>query len=449
MKIVIAGAGDVGFHLAKLLSNESQDTYIIDSNAKKLKYIDDHLDVITYKGDATSIKSLKEVGIGNADLLLAVTESQNTNLMVAGLSKKLGVKKTIARISNTEFLTTDEINFTEVGIDHMISPEYLAANEIEVLLKESIFNDKIEFENGAINILGARLSSKSPLIGKTVREAKELFSEIEFTTISLKRENTVETIIPRGSTLFKHHDQVYFSVTANSVKEAYQLIGKEKIGIKDVMILGGSKIGQIAAKSLCAENFNVKLIENKRDKAFELANELCNTLIIDGDGRNVDLLEEESIGTMDAFVAVTGNSETNIMSCLVAKSKGVKKTIALVENMDYINISQTIGIDTLINKKLLAASAIFRHVRKGKVLALANLHNVDAEVLEFFVRRKAKVTKYPIKDLSLTRKAVIGGIVRKGIAYMPSGDFQIEKGDRVIVFCLPEAINEVEKSFNN
>lgn len=449
MRIVIAGAGDVGFHLAKLLSNESQDTYVIDSDAKKLKYIDDHLDVITLKGDATSIKTLKDVGIDNADLLLAVTESQNTNLTVAALSKKLGVKKTIARISNTEFLSTKEINFVEVGIDYMISPEYLAAIEIETLLKESIFNDKIQFENGAINILGARLSTKSPLLNKTVKEAKAEFSDIEFTTIALKRENTVETIIPRGDTIFLHHDQVYFSVPASSVERINVLIGKQRIGIKDVMILGGSKIGQLTADSLCKHNFNVKLIEIKRDKAFELADSLCDTLIVQGDGRNVDLLEEESIAKMDAFVAVTGNSEANIMSCLVAKSKGVKKTIALVENMDYINISQTIGIDTLINKKLLAASAIFRHVRKGKVLAVANLHNVDAEVLEFFVRRNSKATEKPIKQLGLTKKAVIGGVVRKGETFMSFGDFQIQPGDRVIVFCLPEAIGDVEKLFNN
>ncbi len=449
MKIIIAGAGDVGFHLAKLLSNEAQDTFVIDSNPRKLKYIDEHLDVITLKGDATSIKSLKDVGIENADLILAVTESQNTNLTIAALSKKLGVKKTIARISNTEFLTTKEINFSEVGIDYMISPEFLAAKEIEALLNESVFNDTFEFENGAITILGARLSSSSPAIGKTVQQVKELYPEIEFAIISIKRENSIETIIPRGSTAFKHHDQVYFSVTKDHVNNLYSIIGKEKVGIKDVMILGGSRIGQKAAESLCEHNFNVKLIEEKREKAFELADALSNTLIIQGDGRNVELLDEESIDKMDAFVAVTGNSETNIMSCLVAKSKGVKKTIALVENMDYINISQTIGIDTLINKKLLAAGAIFRHVRKGNVLALANLHNVDAEVLEFFVKRNTKATTLKIKDLNLSDKAVIGGVIRKGIATMTFGDFQIIKGDRVIVFCLPESIGEVEKLFNN
>ncbi|MEI6865991.1 Trk system potassium transporter TrkA [Flavicella sp.] len=449
MKIIIAGAGDVGFHLAKLLSNEAQDTFVIDSDAKKLIYIDNHLDVITLKGDATSIKLLKEVGIQNADLILAVTESQNTNLTIAALSKKLGVKKTIARISNTEFLTTTEINFTEVGVDYMISPEFLAAKEIETLLNESVFNDKFEFENGAITILGARLSSQSPVLGKTVQEVKQTYSGINFTIISLKRENTIETIIPGGSTIFKHHDQVYFSVTKEHVDRVYELIGKKKVGIKNVMILGGSRIGQKSAINLCDHNFNVKLIEINRDKAFELADLLCDTLIIHGDGRNVELLDEESIDKMDAFVAVTGNSETNIMSCLVAKSKGVKKTIALVENMDYINISQTIGIDTLINKKLLAASAIFKHVRKGKVLALTNLHNVDAEVLEFFVKRNSKATKFKIKDLELRDKAVIGGVVRKGVASMTFGDFQILKGDRVIVFCLPKSIGDIENLFNN
>ncbi len=449
MKIIIAGAGDVGFHLAKLLSKESQDTYVIDPSAAKLKYIDDHLDVITLKGDATSIQTLREVQIETADLILAVTESQNTNLTVAALSKKLGVKKTIARIQNTEFLSTKEINFAEVGIDYMISPEYLASKEIELLLNESIFNDKIEFEKGIFNILGAKLTSNSPLLDRTVQEAKENFSTIDFITIALKRENESETIIPRGNTVFKENDQVYFSVPKNHVGKIYTLIGKEKVGIKDVMILGGSKIGEKAAASLCSNNFNVKLIESKREKAFELADTLSDTLIIQGDGRNVDLLEEESISNMDAFVAVTGNSETNIMSCLVAKSKGVEKTIALVENMDYINISQTIGIDTLINKKLLAASAIFKHVRKGKVLALANLHNVDAEVLEFFVRRNTKITEKPIKDIKLTEKAVFGGVIRNGKALMTFGNFQIEAGDKAIVFCLPEAIGEVEKLFNS
>jgi trk system potassium uptake protein TrkA len=230
--------------------------------------------------------------------------------------------------------------------------------------------------------------------------------------------------------------------------DIYPIVGKKQINIKNVMILGGSSIGSKTARNLCKENFKVKLIEKDKDKSLVLAEELNNTLLINGDGRDIELLEEENIREMDAFIAVTGDSETNIMSCLVAKSKGVKKTVALVENMDYINISQTIGINTLINKKLIAASNIFRHIRKGEILALANLHNIDAEVFEFEVQPKAVVTKKPIKDLKFPRDAVFGGIIRDGKALIVYGDFQIQAGDKVIVFCLPEAIANIEDLFN-
>lgn len=448
MKIIIAGAGDVGFHLAKLLSFESQDIFLIDTNAEKLEYASNHIDVITKKGDATSLKLLKEVNISNADIFLAVTESQNTNFTLAVLAKKLGAKKTIARISNHEFTQNSEIDFTEIGIDSMISPGELAANEIQMLLNQSAFNDTIQFENGTLNILGSTLDYNSPLINLTVREARQKFKDIDFITIAIKPEKSSETIIPRGDTIYRADDQIYFATPNKSIKSLYKLMGKSQFGIKDVMILGGGKIGVKAARHLCDSKFNIKLIEINKIRAKEVAEKLPKALIINGDGRNVELLEEENIVGMDAFVAVTGNSETNIMTCLVAKSKGVKKTIALVENMDYINISQTIGIDTLINKKLLAASAIFKHVRKGDVLKLANLHNVDAEVLEFRVKENSAVTKKLIKDINITKNAVFGGVIRNGVAHMTFGDFQILAGDKAVVFCLPEAIHKVEKLFN-
>lgn len=448
MKIIIAGAGDVGFHLAKLLSFESQDIYLVDTNLEKLEYASNHIDVITKKGDATSIKLLKEINIDKADIFLAVTESQNTNFTLAVLAKKLGAKKTIARVSNHEFTVNSEIDFAELGIDSMISPGELAADEIKMLLHQSAFNDTIEFENGTLNILGSTLEYHSPLINLTVQQARERFSDVDFITIAIKPENSSETIIPRGNSVYRAKDQIYFSAPKVSIKKLYKLMGKIPFGVKDVMILGAGKIWIKAARNLCESNFNVKLIEIEKERAKEVAEKLPNALIIWGDGRIVELLEEENISEMDAFVAVTGNSETNIMSCLVAKSKGVKKTIALVENMDYINISQTIGIDTLINKKLLAASAIFKYVRKGEVLKLANLHNVDAEVLEFRVKENSLVTKKLIKDINLTRKAVFGGVIRDGVAHMTFGDFQILAGDKAIVFCLPEAIQMVEKLFN-
>jgi trk system potassium uptake protein TrkA len=448
MKIIIAGAGDVGFHLAKLLSYESQDTYIIDFDGEKLEYLNNHLDVITKKGDATSIQLLKDIGIDSADLLLAVTDSQNTNFTISVIGKSLGVKKTIARIDNPEFLKNDEIDFKNFGVDFMISPEELAADEIKMLLNQSSFNDTVAFENGLFNVMGTSLTYKSPLVNLTVKEAKDKFSMIDFITIAIKRDGTAQTIIPRGDTVYNLKDQVYFSVPNYSLDKLYPIIGEEKINIKNVMILGGSSIGQKTSRNLCKENYKVKLVEKNRDKAITIAEDLNDTLVINGDGRDIELLEEENIRDMDAFIAVTGDSETNIMSCLVAKSKGVKKTVALVENMDYINISQTIGIDTLINKKLIAASSIFRHIRKGEILALANLHNIDAEVFEFEVQPNAKVTKKPIKDLRFPRDAVFGGIIRDEKAYMSFGDFQIKNGDKAIVFCLPEAISIVEELFN-
>ncbi|WP_372745578.1 Trk system potassium transporter TrkA [Lutibacter sp.] len=448
MKIIIAGAGDVGFHLAKLLSFESQDIYLIDTDGEKLEYASNHIDVITKRGDATSIKLLKEIHIDKADIFLAVTESQNTNFTIAVLAKKLGAKKTIARISNHEFTHNSEIDFVELGIDNMISPGELAADEIKMLLNQSAFNDTIQFENGTLNILGSTIEYNSPLINLTVQQAREKFSNIDFITIAIKPENDDETIIPRGNTVYHANDQIYFSAPKESITKLYKLMGKTQFGVKDVMILGGGKIGVKAARSLCDNKFNIKLIEINKIRAKEVAEKLPNALIIKGDGRDVELLEEENISEMDAFVAVTGNSETNIMSCLVAKSKGVKKTIALVENMDYINISQTIGIDTLINKKLLAASAIFKHVRKGDVLKLANLHNVDAEVLEFRVKENSPVTKKLVKDINITKQAVFGGVIRNGVAHMTFGNFQIMAGDKAVVFCLPEAIHKVEKLFN-
>jgi trk system potassium uptake protein TrkA len=447
MKIIIAGAGDVGFHLAKLLSYESQDIYIIDKSGEKLNYVSTHLDVITIKGDATSPKLLIENKIHEADIFLAVTDSPEVNFTIAVLGKKLGAKKTIARITNPEFLNNDVINFVELGIDSVISPEELAANEIKMLVRQSAFNDSIEFENGSLFILGGILSETSPLINLSVQEAKSQFSDIEFITIAIKSGKNKETIIPRGNTVFNTFDQVYFSTTADSQNKLHKLIGKEHHNIKDVMILGGSRIGEKSARNLSLGNFNIKLIESNKERAFELAEKLPNVLVIRGDGRNVDLLEEENIAEMDVFIAVTGNSETNIISSLVAKSRGVKKTIALVENMEYIHISQTIGIDTLINKKLLAASSIFKHIRKGKVLALANLHNIDAEVLEFEVNNNSIIANKKIKDLSITSKAVFGGAIRNGKPLMTFGEFQLQANDKIIVFCLPEAIPELEKLF--
>jgi trk system potassium uptake protein len=448
MKIIIAGAGEVGFHLAKLLSFESQDITLIDCSKENLLYADNHLDIRVIKGDATSISILKEANVSSSDLLISVTSSETTNITVCVLAKQLGVKRTIARISNSEFIEhKDEMQFSKLGIDELISPEALAANEIEALLNESAFNERFEFEGGVLTMLGLNLSRSASFVGKTVKDAAKLLPEIHFMPIAIQRYGTQYTLIPRGDTLFKENDQVYFITSSGGVDELYRLSGKVKESIKDVMVLGGSSIGQKTTKNLSDHNFNVKLLEKNKSKAFDLADELPEALIINGDGRNVELLDEENIDEMDAFVAVTGNSETNIMSCLMAKSKGVKKTVALVENIDYFQLSQSIGVDTLVNKKLIAANTIFRYIRKGNVLAITQLNNLNAELLEFEVKSTSKVCDKFIKNLVFPRSAIIGGVIRNEKGLIALGDFKIQANDKVVVCCLPKAISKVEKLF--
>ena len=448
MKIIIAGAGEVGFHLAKLLSYESQDITLIDSDKESLSYAESHLDIRVLKGDATSISILNEAQVSQSDLVIGVTSSETTNITLCLLAKQLGSKKTIARISNTEFLDyKDLIKFSEMGIDELISPEELAATEIKLLLSQSAFNDTYEFEEGRLIMVGVSLPAGAPFVGKTVQEAAQIFPELHFMPIALQRRGTQFTLIPRGNTEFKEEDQVYFITDRKGVDELYKLTGKKKEEIRNVMILGGSKVGTKAARDLCEQRFNVKIIEKDKNKAFEIADMLPNALVINGDCRNVELLEEESLESMDAFIAVTGNSETNIMSCLVAKSKHIKKTIALVENMDYFQISHSIGVDTLINKKLLAANNIFRYVRKGEVVALTRLNNLNAEILEFVVKASSEVNGELIRELDFPREASIGGVIRQGKGIIALGDFRIQEGDRVVVCCLPSAIPRIEKLF--
>ncbi|MCM4165063.1 MULTISPECIES: Trk system potassium transporter TrkA [unclassified Arenibacter] len=448
MKIIIAGAGEVGFHLAKLLSYESQDITLIDSNKDSLSYADSHLDIRVLKGDATSIAILKDAQVEKSDLVIGVTSSETTNITLCMLAKQLGCRRTIARISNAEFIhNKDAIRFSDLGIDELISPEALAATEIQLLLNQSAFNNTYEFEEGLLIMVGVSLPSTAPFVGKTVMEAATIFPELHFMPIAIQRMGTQYTIVPRGDTVFKDNDQVYFITSKEGLDELYKLTGKEKKEIKNVMILGGSKVGFKTARDLCRNRFNVKLIEKNKEKAFDLADELPNALIINGDGRNVELLEEENLGAMDAFVAVTGNSETNIMSCLVAKSKHVKKTIALVENMDYFQLSHSIGIDTLLNKKLLAANNIFRHIRKGEIVAMTRLNNLNAEILEFIVKPTSQVNGQLIRELEFPREATIGGVIRDNQGIIALGGFRITEGDRVVVCCLPSAIPKIEKLF--
>lgn len=448
MKIIIAGAGEVGFHLAKLLSYESHNIVLIDIDKQRLAYADKHLDIKTLYGDSTSLNLLNDANVSQTDLVIAVTSSQSTNITICVISKQLGAQKTVARVSNPEFIDCkDKLNIEQLGIDEMISPEHLAADEIMLLLSQSGFSDTYDFDEGALKMIGFNLSENAPFIGLTVEEAADYFPGLHFMPIAIQRHGTQYTLIPRGDTQFYKKDRVYFVTDTSGVEELYKLSGTSKREIKNVMILGGSNIGRSLAKQLSEQKFKVKLIEKDDEKALEIADMLPKTLVINADGHNVDVLEDEHISEMDAFVSVTENSETNIMSCLVANSKHVPKTIALVENMDYFQLSQSIGINTLVNKKLIAANNIFRYIRKGDIVALTKLNNLNAELLEFVVKPDSKICNGKIADLKIPRTSIIAGVIRDKEGIIALGDFVIKKGDRVLICSLPESIHKVEKLF--
>lgn len=445
MKIIIAGAGEVGFHLAKLLTNERQEIVIIDLDQERLNYVAAHLDVHIVKGSSTSYKFLEAANVSKSDLLISVTSSEEINLVTCIIAKKLGTKKTIARIDNSEYLTnTEKLNLKDIGIDELISPESLAAREIKRLLRESALTDTFEFDNGMLSLVGINIDKNGFLANKTIKETTYLNPDQNFITVVILRNG--KTIIPHGDTRFMPKDHAYFIAEPEGVKKVIELSSQERVVFKNIMILGGTKVGYHAARRL-SKKYRIKLIESQKERCFELADELRDTLVINGDITDVEFLKEEGLEEMDAFIAVTNNSETNIISCLVAKACGVKKTIALIENMDYIQLSQNIGVDTMINKKLIAANFISRYIRQGDVISLTGIHGVDAEILEFEVKESSRVNKKMIKEIDFPKNAIIGGVVRKGIGYTTFGDFEFRPKDRAVIMSLPESIHEVEQYF--
>ncbi len=445
MKIIIAGAGNVGFHLAKMLSSEAQDIYLLDKNEERLQFVASQIDVFTIHGDAKSIEVMEKATVSSCDLIIAVTSSEETNMLVCMLAKKFGAKRTIARINDVDIIKNNKEQFyNDLGIDTLISPTHLATMEIERLIHRAVFTDDLEFENGKLTVFGICVDKNSPLVYKTIKESSYLNPDLSFKPIALHRNE--ETIMIKNDTVLLSNDIVYFISNQESIDSIIKVCGKESFKIKDIMILGGSRIGVYAAE-LLESNFNVTLVEKDKERCEVIAGMLKRTLVINLDGHDVKQLEDEGLRDMDAFVTVTADSEMNIMSSLVAKNHGVKKTIARVENIDYIHLSQAIGVDTLINKKIIAASNIFKYVRKGNVSSVASLHGVDAEIIEFIVNPKSKVTKAPIKDLKFPKTSNIAGVIRKGKGIIPFGDFQLQSQDKAIVFSLTESIHKIEKFF--
>tara|TARA_B100000965_G_scaffold402915_1_gene429920 strand:- start:43 stop:1383 length:1341 start_codon:yes stop_codon:yes gene_type:complete len=445
MKIIIAGAGDLGSHLAKLLSSESHDIYLIDQNEERLHTISSQIDVFTIAGDAKSVEIMEQKLISSCDLLIAVTSIEETNMLICILGKKLGAKRTIARINDVNIIKENKEHFyNELGIDTLISPTHLASLEIQRLVNQSAFTDDIEFDNGKLSVFGISLSKKSNLINKTVSESADLNPNLSFKPLALHRDDL--TLIVDSETVLKENDIVYFISLKDSIPNIIKLCGRNNFVIKDVMIIGGSRIG-INTAELLENDFRVTLVEKDKATCEQMANILKKTLVINIDGHDVKMLEEEGLTEIDALISVTADSEMNIMTSLVGKSHGIKKTIARIENFDYINLSQSIGINTLINKKIIAADNIFKFVRKGNVSLVANLHGADAEIIEFIVKDSSKITKSPINKLNFPNSSKIAGVIRNGNPIIPFGDFHLKENDKTIVFSLTESIQEIEKFF--
>ena len=445
MRIVIAGMGDVGYHLAKQLSNEEHDIIAIDMDQQRLTYSDSMADILTINGSSTSVSTLKQAKVNKADLFVAVTSFEEVNVTSAIIAKKLGAKKTIARISNSEYLDEKvDVSFSEIGIDFMIYPEELAAREMVNLILRSAATDVMDFEGGKLSVIGLRLDKDAPVIRKTIVDIAKEFESFDFRIVALHR--NFRTIIPKGNDRFLPNDQVFVITKPEGNSVVMKLAGKEEIKFDNIMILGGSKIGRRVAQ-LLEDRMTVKLIESDEEKSLQLADTLTKTLVIKGDGRDIDLLAQEGIIDVDAFVAVTEDAETNIITCLMAKHLGVKKAIALVDKVNYIPLTQTIGLDSLINKKLIAANNISRYIRKSEVVALSTLEGIDADIMEYVVQPNSLITKKLIKDLNFPKEAIIGGIIRGDESLIAVGDTRIQNGDKVVVFSLPGGVKQTEKFF--
>ncbi len=446
MKIIVAGAGEVGTHLAKMLSSEFHDITVIDPDAESLKNIDSNLDLLTITGSATSFEILKEAKVKKAALFIAVTHSEETNITAAIMAKTLGAKKTIARVDNYEYIEPENIShFIRLGIDYLIYPERIAAREVVNLLGQGEIFESVDFSGGKLSLYVLKLDEKAPVINQTLIDVIKNNKQIEFRAVAIARNG--KTIIPSGNDYFQVNDLVYVVTNKSGIRDVLKYSGKKKIEIKNIMILGGSRIGKRVAKSL-ENRFNIKLIEIDKNKSAKLADFLNNSLVINGDGRDIDLLNQEGLSNMDTFIAVTGNSETNILSCLLAKKMGVKKTIAEIENIDYIDLGESMGIDTIINKKLVTASRIFKFTMSAEVETMKCLTGSDADVLEFVAKKDSKITKESLRNIDFPKDAIVGGIIRGNKSFIATGDSIIEADDRVVVFALPSAVKKLDNLFN-
>ncbi|MEG1499085.1 MAG: Trk system potassium transporter TrkA [Bacteroidales bacterium] len=447
MNILIAGDGEVGFNLAKMLSVvEDHNIIVVDPHRDLLQLLESNTDILTITGDSCSVNILEKANIKNTDLLISVLHDEQTNLLTCIIGKRLGAKKTIARTNSMELYKEDKREFFQaLGVDKFVCPEQIASTEIVNLLRQTGATEVFNFGNGQLQLLLIRFGENALIVHKTLSQIAKENPTLDFRVVAIHRNR--KTIIPNGEDLIWPGDLAYIITKPECVKCLFEISGKKEKLINSAMIIGAGRIGRKTALRI-EQNMKVKMVEIDRERCHDAAEELSSTLVINGDATDIDMLHDEGIENVDALIAVTNNTESNILACLHAKKAGVYTTIALVENIDYIDIAQTVGIDTIINKKLITASYIARFTLNAEVESSKVLSGVDAEVLEFVVKPGAKVARYPIRRLSLPDGSIIGGIIRGKESYIAVGNFQIEPCDRVVVFAEPYAVRKLPAFFN-
>ncbi len=444
MRIVIAGAGEVGSHLAKLLSYENQDIVLVDRDAEKLANLDSNYNLMTMVGRPTSIQALREAGVEDCDLFIAVSPYEATNIISCSIAKQLGAVKTVARIDNYEFMNSgNQGYFRAMGVDSLIYPEYLAAQEILTALRRPWVRHWFELHDGEIILVGVKMRENAKILGMQLKDLPALQPSFHISAIK-RRHNT---IIPRGDDYIKLDDILYFTTTRDHVDDLLEICGKTNYDVNKVLIMGGSRIA-VRTIALAGDEFHFKIIEKNIETCRMLSEQCPDCDIIHGDARDIEVLRDEGISDVDAFIALTDSSETNILACIMAKEFGVVKTIAEVENLQLISEAEGLNIGTTINKKLLASSTIFQLLLDSDSSTSKCHALTDAEVAEIEARPGSKITRGPVKDLNLSRDMTIAGLVRDGEGMLVTGNTVIQAGDHVVVFCLAGALHKIERLFN-
>ena len=448
MRAIVIGAGVVGFDVAKLLSQADHDVVVVDMEADALSLVSDKLDVMTVQGNATSTKTLEQAGIRDARILVAVTAIDEVNIIACMLGDRLGVETTIARVRSDELTSTETVLDSEdFGIDLIIHPEESAAAEVARLIRRASATDVLPLADGELNLVGLRLDPESPVIGRSLHDLVVERPDLRFRIMAIAR--GIRTILPTGQEKLRKNDQIFVLARPKTIPPVLELLGKSDQRLQNIMILGGTDIGAKVAFQLSQEkNKRVKLVESNRERAEQLAEHLDNCLVIHGEGSDIDLLVKEGLSDMDAFVAVTADEESNLVTCLLAKHLQVKKTVALLSNGAYIPISQSIGLDAAVNTKLAVSREVMRFLRGKNVRSVATVHGLDAEILEIEARPRSTITREILMNQELPKGVLIAAVLKGNSIEIATGNTHIEAGDRAYVFVMPGMIAQAEKLFD-